>query len=110
MQRIECSQRMSGETNQEVACIDGVAVFQWMNFKEAVSDVFLECRDDPTFSARVDLSIPAAAAKQAMELDDDQAANRYGRHALQEAIEFIRTDLEQIALRHCAGVDINPVT
>ena len=63
MQRIERSERMSRETIQQIARADSVAIFQRVNLKEAICDIFLKRCDYAAFGTRVDLVVTPAAAQ-----------------------------------------------
>lgn len=107
MQGVKCPQRNIRETDQKIACPDGVLILQRMHLEKSLRDVLFECRCHPPLRAGIDVSVSTTPAKQSTQLDHGEAADGHRHHTCKEMVEFVRSGFMQIALGQSPRVNVN---
>ena len=107
MQRVERPERHISETDQKIACSDGMLIFQWMDLEKSLRDILFERCCRPPLRAGIDVVVSTATAEKATQLDHGEAADRHRQHTAKEVVEFIRPCFMQVAFGQSARINVN---
>jgi len=107
MQRVERPKRHISQTDQKIACSDGVLIFQRMDLEKSLCDILFECCCSPQLRAGIDVVVSTAAAEKTTQLDHSEAADRHRNHTAEEVVEFIRSRFMQVAFGQRARINVN---
>ncbi len=77
MERVERPERNRVETGQKSTSAYGVPILQGMHLEKSLRYIVFEGCYRSALRAGIDVSVPAAAAQKATQLDHSEAADRY---------------------------------